>query len=168
MSIDKVEKEFLKAYELNSDALYRQCFFKVHDSELARDIVQETFTRVWDYLAKGKEVLNMKAFLYKTLNNLIIDEYRKKKATSLDLMSEDGFDPEAPEGSSAHERFEGQKALEFIDKLPEPYKEAVFLRYVNGLELKEISEVTGEAENTVSVHVHRGLNKLREMFKEQK
>ena len=166
MNIEKTEKEFLKAYDENVDALFRQCYFKVHNTELAQDLLQETFTRTWDYLKKGKEIVNMKAFLYKTINNLVIDEYRKKKPVSLDVMSEDGFDPEAPLGSTAHERLEGKKAMMLIDKLPEPYKQAVFLRYVNGLELKEIAEITREAENTISVHVHRGMNKLKELYKE--
>jgi RNA polymerase sigma-70 factor (ECF subfamily) len=51
-----------------------------------------------------------------------------------------------------------------LDDIPSPYKEAVFMRYVIGLELKEIAEITGDSVNTVSVHVHRGINKLRELF----
>lgn len=155
---------FLKAYDENSDALFRQCFFKVHDREIAKDILQDTFARTWDYIAKGNEIQNMRAFLYRTLNNLVIDEYRKKKAVSLDVMQEDGFNPEAPEETSANDRMEGKRALELVNQLSEPYREAVFLRYVNGLELSEISEITGDSENTVSVHVHRGINKLRELF----
>jgi RNA polymerase sigma-70 factor (ECF subfamily) len=108
----------------------------------------------------------MKAFLYRTMNNLIVDHYRKKKAVSLDVLAEDGFDPEALEGINANDRMEGEKALKLLDKIPSPYKEAVFMRYVSGLELKEISEITGEEVNTVSVHVHRGIKKLRELFNE--
>lgn len=164
MDTETIQKEFLLSYDENSDALFRQCFFKVHDRELAKDIVQETFVRTWDYIAKGNTILNMRAFLYRTLNNLIIDQYRKKQPVSLDVMQEDGFNPEAPEEISANDRMEGKRAVELIDQLSEPYREAVFLRYVNGLDLKEISEITGNSENTVSVHVHRGINKLRELF----
>jgi RNA polymerase sigma-70 factor (ECF subfamily) len=164
MDTETIQREFLLAYEENSDALFRQCFFKVNDRELATDILQETFTRTWDYLAKGKEVLNMKAFLYRTMNNLIVDHYRKKKAVSLDAMQEDGFDPEGVEGITANDRIEGEKAMQLLNTIPSPYKEAVIMRYVNGLELKEIAEITGESVNTVSVHVHRGINKLRESF----
>ncbi len=164
MDIEEQKKEFLKVYDENSDALFRQCFFKVHDRELAKDILQETFVRTWDYIYKGKTILNMRAFLYRTLNNLVIDEYRKKKAISLDYLDEEGFNPEAPEGISANDRFEGVRAMKLLDDLPSPYKEAVYMRFVSGLELWEISEITGESENTVSVHVHRGLKKLKEIF----
>ena len=164
MDTEQLKKEFLKAYDENSDALFRQCFFKVHDRELAKDILQETFVRTWDYINKGKTILNMRAFLYRTLNNLVIDEYRKKKAVSLDYLDEEGFTPVAPEETSANDRFEGVRAMKLLDEIPSPYKEAVYMRFVNGLELWEISEITGESENTVSVHVHRGLKKLKELF----
>ena len=167
MNVEKMQQDFLKAYDENSDALFRQCFFKVHDRELAKDILQDTFVKTWDYIVKGNTILNMKAFLYKTLNNLVIDQYRKKKTVSLDALAEDGFDPVAPESFDAHDRFEGEKALKFLEKLGEPYKDAVFMRYVNGLELSEIADITGESENTISVHVHRGINKLRELFKNE-
>jgi RNA polymerase sigma-70 factor (ECF subfamily) len=98
------------------------------------------------------------------MNNLIVDHYRKKKAISLDAMQEDGFDPEGVEGITANDRIEGEKAMQLLNTIPSPYKEAVIMRYVNGLELKEIAEITGESVNTVSVHVHRGINKLRESF----
>ncbi|KND50223.1 MAG: RNA polymerase sigma factor [Parcubacteria bacterium C7867-003] len=167
MSLEAQQQDFLKAYDENADSLFRQCFFKVHDSEIAKDILQETFVRTWAYIAKGNTILNMRAFLYRTLNNLVIDEYRKKKAVSLDALDEDGFNPEAPEGINANDRFEGEKAMKLLDKLPSPYKEAVFMRYVSGLELREIAEITEETENTVAVHVHRGINKLRELFQNE-
>jgi len=164
MDKERIQNQFLRAYDENSDAMFRQCFFKVHDTEIAKDILQETFVRTWDYIAQGKTILNMRAFLYRTLNNLVVDHYRKKKAVSLDALSEDGFDPVAVEGIDANDRMEGEKAMKLLDELPEPYKEAVFLRYVNGLELSEIAEITGESLNTVSVHVHRGIGKLKELF----
>jgi len=167
MTIEAQQQDFLRAYDENSDALFRQCFFKVHDRELAKDILQETFVRTWDYLSKGKTILNMRAFLYRTMNNLVVDEYRKKKAISLDVLEEDGFAPMAEEGMDANDRMEGKRALELLERLPPPYKEAVFMRYVSGLELKEIAEITGETENTVSVHVHRGLAKLKDLFQHE-
>lgn len=155
---------FLRAYDEHSDALFRHCYFKVHDRERAKDILQDTFTKTWGYMASGKEINNLKAFLYRTLNNLIIDEYRKKKEVSLDVLHEDGFDPTSPETSTPELRFDGEIALKLLSQLPEPYHEAVFMRFVNGLEISEIADITGESENTVSVHIHRGLKKLKESF----
>src|SRR5437763_398183 len=88
-----VEAEFLAAFDEHSDALFRHCFVRVRDREAAKDIVQETFTKTWDYLAKGKKVDHLRAFLYRVANNLIVDASRRKRSTSLDhMMEEDGFE----------------------------------------------------------------------------
>jgi RNA polymerase sigma-70 factor, ECF subfamily len=161
------KQAFLKAYDLHADTLFRHCLFKVSDRELAKDLLQETFVKVWTYVAKGKEIDNMRAFLYKTLNNLVIDEYRKKKNFSLDLLAEDGFDPVAGNLPNTFDMIDGERAIKLLAKLDDPYKDAVFLRYVNGLEISEIVEITGQTENAVSVHIHRGLKKLKELYEGQ-
>jgi DNA-directed RNA polymerase specialized sigma24 family protein len=71
--------EFIALYDEMADQLFRHCFFKLSNRELALDLVQETFSRTWEYISSGKEVNNIKGFLFKVANNLIIDEYRKKK-----------------------------------------------------------------------------------------
>ncbi len=162
--MEEIKQDFLKAYDENADSLFRYCFFKVHDREKSKDILQDTFTKTWSYISRGNEVSNMKAFLYKTLNNLIIDDYRKKKGVSLDAMQEEGFDPHFEEPGSVEERIDGEKAILLLRELPEHYREAIFMRFVNNLELKEIASVTGESENTISVHIHRGLKKLKELY----
>ncbi|KKW19080.1 MAG: RNA polymerase, sigma-24 subunit, ECF subfamily [Candidatus Adlerbacteria bacterium GW2011_GWC1_50_9] len=61
----------------------------------------------------------------------------------------------------AVERHEGATALEALQKLPEPYREAIVLRYIDQLSPGEIADIVGESENAVSVRIHRGLKKLR-------
>lgn len=158
------QQSFLKAYEEHSDALFRYCFFKLNDRDRALDLLQDTFTKTWQYLAEGKEIDNLKAFLYRTANNQIIDEYRRKKAVSLDAMQEDGFDPEFTGESSYFDRLDGERALALLKHIPADYRDTLFMRYVEGLELREIALILGESENTVSVRIHRGIRKLKDIF----
>lgn len=159
-----IETRFLKTYDDCADAVFRHCYFRVHDRELARDLTQEAFTRAWGYLRQGKAVANPKAFVFRTANNLIIDHYRKKKESSLDALAENGFDPSGDE----HERMEmsadGKEALSLLGKLEEQYREVVTLRYVSGLSIGEIAAITGQSQNAVSVRLHRALKKLRDYF----
>src|SRR3989338_11402702 len=87
------EQQCLEADTQRSDAIFRYCYYRVFDREKAKDYVQETYLRPWKYLAEGRKVDNIRAFLYRTATNLIIDESRKKKATSLDQIIEKGFVP---------------------------------------------------------------------------
>src|SRR3989344_4729797 len=93
MKTIKEEKDrFVEGYNQWSDDLFRYAFFKVSNRELALDLIQDTFTKTWEYIYSGKKIDNLRAFLYKTLKNLIIDSYRKKTSESLDNLLEEGFD----------------------------------------------------------------------------
>src|SRR3989338_2348091 len=70
-------------------------FFKLHNREVGEGLVQDTFMKTWSFLVKGGKIDVMKAFLYHVLNNLIVDEYRKHKTSSLDALREKGFEPSA-------------------------------------------------------------------------
>src|SRR6266566_458854 len=87
------EQLFIQVYDQFADAIFRHCWFRVSDRERAKDLTQETFVKVWKILDRGESVENMRAYLYRIANNLIIDHYRKKKDVSLDLLQEDGFEP---------------------------------------------------------------------------
>jgi len=153
-----------------ADAIYRHCYFRLPNSDIAQDITQKTFEKTWQYLVEGKEIKNTKPFLYKIANNLIIDEYRRKKPVSLDdLMEQDTFLEENLNlSSNDHEKtisaLEAKDAVKTLNQLGGAYKSIVAMRYIEDLSVKEISEITGERENTVSVKIHRGLNKLKELI----
>ena len=168
----KVEEAFGKAFEDYSDELFRHCALRLRDRERALEITQECFLRVLEYAQSGNNIHNVRPFLYRTLRHLIIDEYRRHKTSSLEQMAQDAegsVEDYLPQDESnmlerALERYEGERALEMLQELSEPYREALTLRYVNSLSIKEIAEVVGESENAVSVRIHRGLKKLRAMF----
>ena len=182
-----LEQIFIKSYKENADALFRFCFLKVSDRELAKDLLQDVFLRAGQYLQKGNSVDNMKSFLFSVARNAVIDEYRKKKSTtstSLDALFEEGFDfaagatgfaggaSGASGGMNGGDMIsaldsvrDGERAMKFLATLPKKYREAIHLQYVEGLSLGEISEITGESSNNISVRIHRGLEKLREILK---
>ena len=157
--------EFIALYDQMSDQLFRHCFFKVSNRELALDLVQEAFTRTWEYIAAGKEISNTKGFLFKVANNLIIDEYRKKKVVSLEALQEQsGFDAPVQDHNRTIFNVEVDTILTHINKLDEKYKEVILMRYVNDFSPKEIAGILGESENAVSVRINRGLKKVQEML----
>ncbi|UPA22104.1 RNA polymerase sigma factor [Candidatus Peribacteria bacterium] len=156
-----VEREFLAAYDAYADAIFRHCYFRAFDRERGKDLMQETFMRMWGYLSKGGEVQNMRAFLYRIANNLLADEARKKKEMSLDKLQEDGFDPGLDETPIMQSKIEHSRVMRSLTHLDDNYREMIVMRYVNELSPSEIAEVTGESANTVSVRIYRGLKQLR-------
>ena len=174
--MEDFEQQFKDGFERYSDELFRHCAMRISDRERALEITQDAFMRTWDYVRKGGEVRELRPFLYQTLRNLIIDEYRKAKMHSLEAMVED------TEGASvenllpsddtntveaAMERLDAKEALRRVDELPELYREVILLRYVEGLSPKEIASIVQETENVVSVRIHRALKKMKEILEAQ-
>jgi len=173
-NIGDQEERFLKAFAEYGDALFRHATLRVSDRERAIDIVHDTFTKVWTYLRGGHEIEAYRPFLYKVLNNLIIDEYRKQKELSLDALLEqegvnEGSFEELSESSveALGATIDGKQALDLISILPDIYKEVLILRFVDGLGPREISVLTEESENVISVRIYRGLKMLRDKIEEE-
>jgi len=167
------EQAYLEAFDSYSDALYRHCFFRVSDPERARDLVSDTFVRTWDYLVKGNTIEDFKPFLYRTLSNLIIDEYRKKRSESLDALLDEQSVPESAfeelvEGGREELEFalDAKRVPQLLKRMPEGYREVVIMRYLDGLMPAEIANIIDESVNVVSVRIHRGIAWLAKHAKE--
>ena len=163
------EERFLKAFDEFSDALFRHAVYRLSDRERAIELVHDAFTKAWVYIRDGHEVDAFKPFLYKVLNNLIIDEYRKRKEISLDaILEQENVDEgnfEELHGGSIEEltfSLDAKKALDLLHDIPAVYREVLVLRFVDGLGPKEIGVLIEDTENVVSVRIHRGLRMLRE------
>jgi RNA polymerase sigma-70 factor, ECF subfamily len=161
-----LEELFIKAYDDHSDAIFRHCYFRVFEREKAKELMQEVFIKTWQYLQGGGEIKNIRAFLYKSANNIVIDESRKKKMASLDQMQETGFDPK----DDTHDRLlnfmEGGEMIRLLGQLDDKYRQVISLRYVEDMDIEEVAAALGETENNVSVRIHRGLEQIREILKE--
>ncbi|MCF7834194.1 MAG: sigma-70 family RNA polymerase sigma factor [Candidatus Pacebacteria bacterium] len=159
---------FTEYYEEFSDAIFRYCYFQTSNREKALDLTQDTFIKTWEYLgtADKEDIKNIKAFLYKVARNLIIDYRRKKKSESLDNLQEKGFDltSEESEIMIKEEQFEAKMAIESIEDLDRKYKEVIFMRFVEDMSVKEIAHILKKNENNISVMIHRGIDKLKDIL----
>lgn len=158
------ETMFLEAYERHADAIFRYCYYRVYDREKALDLAQETFTRVWKHLTEGNIIKNLRAFLFTTARNLIIDSSRRRRELSLDELKENGFEPSADACEHQAMQIDVKHAIIKLQELKEEYREAVYMRYVEGLKPREIAEITGESQNIISVRIHRGVKQLKTLL----
>ena len=152
--------------------LLRYLIYLSGNRELAEDLFQETWIRV---LERGHQYDGRHEFstwLYAVARNLTIDYLRKKSPVSLDgLMENDEhapFEPSDPrpmawEVVQQHEQAERVSAA--LIGIPAEYREAVVLRFQEGLALEEIATVTGAPLGTVKSRLYRGLNMLMSRLK---
>ncbi len=159
---DKMEKTFLRAYEDYSDAIFRFCYYKTNDREVAKDLAQETFVKTWDSIRAGKAVNNFKVFLYFVARNTVIDFWRKKKSIPESRLEEDFFETVAS-GEDSEMDAEISLLILNMKKLENSDRELITLRFIEGLGIKEIATILNERENTVSVRMMRAVERLKKI-----
>ncbi len=165
MDQDETKAYFLQIYDTYADSIYRFCLLKVSNDEVATDLTQEVFTRFWQALREGTVMRSERALLYTVARNLIIDWYRKKKESSLDALAEEGIEFVGEGAREILHAAEMREALAAIEKLDDPSREALLLRYVEGLSPRDIAQLTGESANVVSVRLNRAIKKVRTILR---
>ncbi|MEN9346497.1 MAG: hypothetical protein RLZZ77_8 [Bacteroidota bacterium] len=152
--------EYNQCVELHSDGLYRFLLKNVKDSEKARDLVQETYTKLW---LKVEEVSFQKAksYLFTAGYHTMIDQMRREKR-HVDYTAN-----ELKTGMSSFNRQYSDLSEilnEALDRLPEIQKSVILLRDYEGYSYEEIEEITGLNESQVKVYIYRGRVALKEFI----
>jgi len=163
------------------DALYGAALRMTRNREDAEDLVQETYLKAVRGRDRFREDASCKAWLFRILTNAYIDRYRRAQrqpraveldeegATGLyDDALDDGLsDPSDPDADTADLEWflslsmsDPVKAA--IDGLPDPFRELVVLRDLEGFSYRECANLLGIPVGTVMSRLHRGRRLLRE------
>ncbi|MBH24569.1 MAG: RNA polymerase subunit sigma-24 [Myxococcales bacterium] len=137
------------------------------DAERAREVVQETFLRLWkaDRLAVEDHLAE---WLYTVCRNRVIDVHRREE--KMHPLPPDHAEAQPSPAPSPDRRLEQRqslsRALSALDQLPDKQQEAIRLKFQGGLSYKEISRVTGHSVSYVGVLIHTGMKTLRQQLAE--
>lgn len=151
-------KEYNLCVDNFSDNIYRFVLKHLRNQDVAHDVVQDTFAKVWikhDDISFEKA----KSYLFTTAYHTMIDTLRKEQYTD----EVEKIDREYSEGPVKD--MDLQKVLhEALDQLPEIQKSVVLLRDYEGYAYDEIGEITGLKESQVKVYIFRARKKLKEIL----
>ncbi len=150
-------KEFNRSVEEYSDRIYRFVLKSLGDTERARDIVQDSYEKLWmnvtviDYSCA-------KAWLFSAAYNKMIDIIRKEQRT---LLNDEYADiPVYNEGYSDLKEILNS----CLARLPENHRSVILLRDYEGYSYDEIAGITGQTEAQVKINIYRGRSALRKMI----
>lgn len=176
--VAQVKKGDQEAFEgivdLFKDKIYRHCYRMVGNGHEAEDLAQETFLRAYRNISKYNNEFKFSTWIFRIATNLCIDRLRKKKpdyyldaevpgtdgATMYSQLSSE--EPLPEEVVTENERW--NELQEEIMKLPEKYRTAIVLKYVEDLSLEEISHIMDIPVPTVKTRIHRGRETLKKVF----
>jgi RNA polymerase sigma-70 factor (ECF subfamily) len=170
---EKAYRELLDRYQR---PVFSLVYRMVRDRELAEDLAQETFIKVFNHLDKYNPAYKFSSWIFKIASNLAIDTLRRKQpatvsidgsrhagtaaeieATRITVESHDENPEEALESKQL-----GQEIEAAISLLRPEYRTAILLRHVEGRPYEEIAEIMGIPLGTVKTYIHRARGELRE------
>ena len=162
---DLVERA-LKEYE---GALIGYAASILHDVERARDVVQDTFVKLYQQEPGKVATPALKSWLYTVCRNRSFDILRKEKRMSvvenetMERLEVADDDPaEAAQREESH-----SEVMRFLERLPPNQKEVIRLKFQGEMSYKEISEVTSLSVSNVGFLMHTGLKRLRQLLSHQ-
>lgn len=139
----------------------------VHDLDRARDVVQDTFIRLYQQDV-GKVNSGLKSWLFTVCRNRALDVLRKEKRMVLvedEILDANASNIKSPATITAEqERVAMVKS--YIARLPENQATAIILKFEKGYSYQQISEETGLTTGNVGFLIHTGMKRLRETLPE--
>lgn len=146
----------MEEIEEQYDRIYRYCFYKVRNRELAEDITQEAFTRCFGHQCKKPDI----QYLYRVARNICIDEYRKKK----EMPSEEISETEVPSFSEA--LVDNMVLKEVLKQLTDEEREILLLRFANDEPISVIANLYGISRFSLRRKIQKILAKCRSYMKD--
>lgn len=173
--IDGNNAAFDLLLERNKQKLFSYILFVVREREAAEDFFQETFVKVITKLQEGKYSPTGKfsAWIMRIAHNVILDRYRELKAEHIveptpdndlsNLSRNDLMD------MSIESRYVNDQVLSdvrhMMNKLPDPQREVVYMRFYQQMSFKEIAVATNVSINTALGRMRYALINLRRMVR---
>jgi len=164
--ITALKKGDPKAYSYLVDTYHQKLCVYAHgltrDRDTAEDIVQNVFVRVWRKRDKLKEEFSINSFLYRSVYNEFIDQYRKQKLVlPLEKKYIDALSSIVEDDSSDLDRIMAIVKKE-IQNLPPKCRETFLLSKQDGLTNIEIAEYLNVTVKSVEAHITKAFSILRE------
>ena len=140
----------------------------VNDRALAEDLAQEAFVKAFARLKTYDTGRRFSAWFFQILHNVVIDSLRRRRipTASLDELQDRGFaGPPADAAATSPYLDVERKALASalsgaLQRIRGEYREAIVLRYQQGLTVEEIAGVLRVPEETVKTYLYRGRKEL--------
>jgi len=152
---------FGELYNIYLERIYRYVFYQVRDKMTAEDLTEEVFLKAWKSIdtCRGKEQ-TFSSWLYRIAHNHVIDNLRSQRkylSADMEALAEVSSPELGEEG-----KLERQEMLEVISDLPQNQKQVIILKFIEGLDNREIGQIMGKSQGAVRVLQMRALATLRQ------
>ena len=142
--------------------IYRYIYRQVSDVEVARDLAADVFHRLLQAVQKGNgPCQDMKAWLYRTAHNIVIDHYRRRQYRDDLPLFDDIVDKEIDLARTAELRIDAGRVRLAFDQLTPDQQQVIALKFLAGLSNGEVAEIMEKPIGAVKSLQHRALAALQ-------
>ena len=152
-----IEEDVRKAVLKYSDMLYKICILILCNEQDVQDAIQDTFCRYMEKKPNFRDEEHEKAWLIRVATNISRDMIRfriRHPKVSIDELENSLVAPKQKE------------TLKELLELPVKQKMVIYLHYVEGYHIKEISDILGITEGAVKMRLQRGREQMQLSLKE--
>ncbi len=135
--------------------LYDFALAKVHDTDVAEEIVQDLFVNLWEK-RKDLRVTNLSGYLFVAVRNRIIDHYKQRLFSDLETVD----NITAPDYPLFLDELENE-LKQAVGRLPDKTREIFMLNRLEGKSVSEIAVKLNLPKRTVEYHITQGLRQLK-------
>jgi len=155
------EPALVQLYRQHREPLFRHAFRMLGDESAALDMVQEAFARAIPAIARTREELNFRAWIYRIVTNLCLRELNRRTRMYVRPVAEDAAEvsPRPPA-----RRGVGQQLAAALERLPDRYRQILLLRELEELSYLELAAVLELSEGNVKVLLHRARTRFAALF----
>lgn len=156
-------KSFESLFHQYKDFLFHYAFRVLRSKEVADDMVQKTFIKLWQGKSHISTIDSLKGYLFTIVRNLILDHLKKVSREQIlkdDLKLRIQISHMKPEADLIYSDLEAI-AHRAIESLPTQRKLIFKLNRENGFSYHEIASQLDISENTVKVSIYKSLNHIR-------
>lgn len=157
---EQTNEAFAILFERHKDFIYRLAIGFTGDPDLADEITQEVFVRMYQGRKRWQPRAKFTTWIYRMTLNTSRELLRKRKRerTILDKVKRET--PAQP--GSLPENACGSELNNVLRILPDRQREAVVLRFYEKLSIKETAKVMGCRQGTIKSHLHKAMKNLRQ------
>lgn len=157
-------KFFEKIYSEYSDRLYRFLYYKYQDREMAEDITQNVFLKIWENCKKF-HLTNFKSLLFTMGNNEFLNRIKKSNTQKKYILDNDQIVFESPEFIMETQEFDRKLQL-VLDRLKPEERQTFLMNRIDKMKYREIAETLEISVKTVEKRIHNVLLFIRSEIKE--
>jgi RNA polymerase sigma-70 factor (ECF subfamily) len=159
--MDKKNRSFLVYYDKYKAKIFNYCWYRINfDREIAEDLTSEIFIKAFSNFDSFDQEASFQAWIYAIAHNHLVNHYRKGgREVSLDEVLEFSIDNTA---TKVHASLEVEKILSAIAQMDAYSRNVLLMKYVDGLDSKEIAQVLGKNDGAVRTQLSRSLAILKE------